>query len=68
MNELTATMPAPDAVSSQPVRTILCVDDEPFILTALQRLLRSSGHKALTAEGGEAALTLMNRSPTCACP
>jgi response regulator RpfG family c-di-GMP phosphodiesterase len=63
MNELTATMPAPDAVSSQPVRTILCVDDEPFILTALQRLLRSSGHKVLTAEGGEAALTLMNSEP-----
>src|SRR6185437_10626578 len=48
---------------SPPGRTILCVDDEPFILTALQRLLRTSGHKVLTSDSGEAALALLDAEP-----
>jgi CheY-like chemotaxis protein len=59
MSDLTAAMALPEAAISPPGRTILCVDDEPFILTALQRLLRTSGHKVLTADSGEAALVLM---------
>ncbi len=39
--------------------TLLCVDDEPNILSALKRLFRSSGYRVLTAEGGAAALELL---------
>ncbi|MGH7290971.1 MAG: response regulator, partial [Myxococcota bacterium] len=40
-------------------RTVLCVDDEPSILSAMKRLFRSSGHRVLTAESGAAALALL---------
>lgn len=40
-------------------RTVLCVDDEPSILSALKRLFRSTGHRILTAESGAAALALL---------
>ena len=38
---------------------VLCVDDEPSILSALRRLLRPSGYRVLLAESGAAALALM---------
>lgn len=44
-------------------RTVLCVDDEPSILSAMQRLFRSSGHRILTAENGAAALALLESEP-----
>ena len=37
-------------------RTLLLVDDEPSILSALRRLFRTHGYRILTAEGGAAAL------------
>lgn len=40
-------------------RTVLCVDDEPSILSALKRLFRPTGHRILTAESGAAALALL---------
>jgi response regulator RpfG family c-di-GMP phosphodiesterase len=43
--------------------TILCVDDEPSILSALRRLFRSAGYKVLTAEGGKAALATLAQEP-----
>jgi response regulator RpfG family c-di-GMP phosphodiesterase len=43
-----------------PLRTILCVDDEANIVRALQRLLRDSGHRILTATSGDEALQLMS--------
>jgi len=43
--------------------TILLVDDEPSILSALRRLLRPQGHKVLMAEGGAAGLALMELEP-----
>lgn len=49
---------APDA-SAALLPTILCVDDEPNILSALKRLLRGKGWQVLTAEGGQAALRLL---------
>lgn len=49
--------------SAPPIRTLLCVDDEPNILSALRRLFRSSGYKVLTAEGGAAALALLEQEP-----
>ncbi|MDX2219359.1 MAG: response regulator [Burkholderiales bacterium] len=40
-------------------RTLLLVDDEDNILTALRRLLRRDGYRILTANGGQAALDLL---------
>lgn len=62
---LTPTFEVPPADSSvqqaAPERrwTMLCVDDEPSILSALKRLFRSTGYRVLTAEGGAAALQLL---------
>lgn len=39
--------------------TVLCVDDEPNILSALQRVLRGDVDRVLTAGGGEEALALL---------
>lgn len=38
---------------------LLCVDDEPSILSALRRLFRPSGYRVLLAESGAAALALL---------
>jgi response regulator RpfG family c-di-GMP phosphodiesterase len=43
--------------------TVLCVDDEPNILSALQRVLRGPGRTVLVAPGGAEALALMARQP-----
>src|SRR5476649_2848238 len=40
-------------------QTLLLVDDEPSILSALRRLFRPQGYRVLTAEGGAAALELV---------
>lgn len=39
--------------------TLLCVDDEANILSALKRLFRPTGYRVLTAEGGAAALAIL---------
>ena len=39
--------------------TLLLVDDEPSILSALRRLFRPQGYRILAAEGGAAALELV---------
>ena len=39
--------------------TLLLVDDEPSILSALRRLLRPTGHTVLTATGGAEGLALL---------
>ena len=39
--------------------TLLCVDDEPNILSSLRRLFRAKGYRVLTAEGGAAGLLLL---------
>ncbi|MBE2260933.1 MAG: response regulator, partial [Rhodobacteraceae bacterium] len=41
--------------------TLLLVDDEPSILSALRRLFRPCGYRILTAEGGAAGLDLLAR-------
>lgn len=40
---------------------ILIVDDDPDILTVIQRLLETDGHKGVTAESGLKALELIMR-------
>lgn len=47
--------------SKRPV--ILCVDDEPSILSALRRLFRSHGFAVIAAESGQAGLALLETEP-----
>lgn len=57
---------SPDPVASAPAdspATLLFVDDEPSILSALRRLFRPEGYRILLAESGAAALELLAREP-----
>ncbi|HWH81346.1 MAG TPA: HD domain-containing phosphohydrolase [Burkholderiaceae bacterium] len=49
---------APD---TRPPWTVLCVDDEPNILSALKRSLRTENWRVLTANGGAEALETLAR-------
>ena len=51
--------------ASDPVRqrTLLFVDDEPSILSALKRLFRRDGYQILTAGGGAEGLELLSANP-----
>ena len=52
--------PASDrAAEAPPQPTVLCVDDEPNILSALRRLLRPAGYRVLVAESGAAGLAVL---------
>ena len=51
----------PNAGEDARVSTILCVDDEPNILSSLRRLFRPHGYRVLTAEGGAAGLSLLEQ-------
>lgn len=53
-----APSPHPLDASAQPW-TVLCVDDEPGILSALKRVLRAEDCQVLQATGGTEALQLM---------
>lgn len=54
-------MISPPALAAKPQchARILCVDDEPNILSSLRRLLRGEGYEVLLAPGGEAGLTIL---------
>ena len=41
------------------VWTVLCVDDEPNILSAIKRVFRGTGYRVLVAEGGPQALEIL---------
>ena len=49
----------PHASPSSAPPTLLFVDDEPSILSALRRLFRPLGYRILVAEGGAAALEMV---------
>ena len=49
----------PDAAAARP--TLLVVDDEVAILTALRRSLRREGYEILTADSPAAALRVLDR-------
>ncbi len=51
-----------DALNA-PKPSILCVDDEPNILSALKRLFRGAGLAVHTAVGGHAGLALLETTP-----
>ncbi|HLP98822.1 MAG TPA: HD domain-containing phosphohydrolase [Sideroxyarcus sp.] len=42
---------------------ILCVDDEPNILSSLQRLLRRQGYQVLSAQSGADGLAILEQQP-----
>ena len=46
---------------SKPEPTILCVDDERYVLKALERMLARYGCRVLTADNAGAALELLER-------
>ena len=52
---------APPAAATGPAWTVLCVDDEPSILSALRRVLRPEGCRVLQAQGGQEALEVLAR-------
>jgi len=47
--------------STEHLPTVLCVDDEPGVLAALERLLRRDGWRVLLASSGQEALELLAR-------
>lgn len=51
-----ARMPAEPEVKQS---TLLCVDDEPNILSSLRRLFRAKGYRVLVAESGHAGLQVL---------
>lgn len=46
-------------LSTEQLPKILCVDDEPNILSSLRRLFRSKGYQVLTALGGQEGLAVL---------
>jgi response regulator RpfG family c-di-GMP phosphodiesterase len=54
---------AADVPTSAPSPIILCVDDEPSILSALRRLFRAKGFQVRVAESGQAGLDLLASEP-----
>jgi response regulator RpfG family c-di-GMP phosphodiesterase len=57
MTEAASPPDAPLAISAR----ILCVDDEPNILSSLRRLFRAQGYQVLTAESGKEGLEIIER-------
>lgn len=47
----------------QPVATLLCVDDEANIVSALKRLFRPHGYRVLTAQSGADGLCILAQEP-----
>jgi response regulator RpfG family c-di-GMP phosphodiesterase len=64
-NDMAPAAPAPAASSSvsaapdTPQTTLLLVDDEPSVLSALRRLFRTTGYRVLQATSGKEALLLL---------
>ena len=60
--EIPAAAAGAAAGSDAPVpKVVLCVDDEPNILSSLKRLFRPQGYRVHTAESGAQALELLER-------
>ncbi len=47
--------------NSEAAPTLLCVDDEPNILSSLRRLFRGQGYRVLTADSGAAGLAVLEQ-------
>ena len=55
--------PEPDQPATTATWTLLCVDDEPSILSALRRVLRAPDCRVLQATSGAEALEILAREP-----
>ena len=55
------SLPVPEAPRQS--RTLLIVDDEPHILTALQRVLADEGYRVLTAASAHEGLEILAKNP-----
>jgi len=53
---MNSAVPLPADSAAQ---TLLCVDDEPNILSSLRRLFRGKGYRVLTAESGPEGLRVL---------
>jgi response regulator RpfG family c-di-GMP phosphodiesterase len=62
-DDSTTPVPNGSAAAVDVPPTLLFVDDEPSILSSLQRLFRPKGYKILTAESGEAGLAVLDVHP-----
>jgi two-component system cell cycle sensor histidine kinase/response regulator CckA len=51
-------------VLAETTRTILIVDDEPFMCDLAARVLRTAGYLTRSAKGGREAIDLLRRDPT----
>ena len=51
-----------DIAAAKPAK-ILCVDDEPNILSSLRRLFRAKGYQVVIAEGGREGLRVLSSEP-----
>ena len=49
--------------ATSPTFTLLCVDDEPNILSSLRRLFRPCGYRVLVAESGAQGLDILRSEP-----
>ena len=58
-----ATPRGDEPADAAPHWTVLCVDDEPNILSAIRRVFRGSGYRVLVAEGGQQALEVLGSEP-----
>jgi signal transduction histidine kinase len=59
---LPETPPVVTATSSDP-REVLIVDDEPYVLDVVSRMLRNAGYATQTAGSGPKALALLSEQP-----
>ncbi|AGX86557.1 HD domain-containing phosphohydrolase [Candidatus Symbiobacter mobilis] len=60
---MTDVQPSSTNVLSAGIGTLLFVDDEPSILSALRRLFRAKGFQVRVAESGQAGLDLLESEP-----
>ncbi len=56
-------LPPTDGIAGAPLKTLLLVDDEPEILTALQRMLRLEGYNILSALSAAEGFELLALHP-----
>jgi putative nucleotidyltransferase with HDIG domain len=59
MTELAPANADDEPTDATPTWTVLCVDDEPNILSALRRAFRGTGYRVLVADGGAQALQVL---------
>lgn len=57
-DNLTVAVPRIGAADSTAAKTLLCIDDEPNILTLRKLVLQSAGYEVLVADNGQDGISL----------